>query len=252
MDILIASDLHLEFSDIVLDAAGAGVVVLAGDIHLGAAGVEWAKARFAQPVIYVAGNHEYYKGEIGAVDHAIRTAAAGSNVHVLDQGAVTIEGVRFLGAVLWTDFDVFGPAVGAQAVAECLAAMPDFSIVRHGAATLTPQDTIDFHADDRAWLEASLATPHDGPTVVVTHHAPHKGSIAPQFADDPVTAAFISDLEPLILEAAPALWIHGHTHTGFDYRVGATRIVCNPRGYARTPNAHKENTDFGAGFRVTV
>jgi len=250
--ILVASDLHLEFSDIALDARGADVVVLAGDIHEGAAGIEWAKARFSQPVVYVAGNHEFYNGEIGAVRAAMKAAAAGSNVHVLDDEAVSLDGVRFLGAVLWTDFELYGEAVKAEAFAQCLALMPDFKIVRNGEATFRPDDTIALHRKSRAWLDARLAETHDGPTVVVTHHAPHRGSLAARFAEDPVSAAFVSDLEPLILERRPALWIHGHTHTPFDYRVGGTRVVCNPRGYARKPDAHRENPGFSNGFVAEV
>jgi predicted phosphodiesterase len=250
--ILIASDLHLEFSDIALDAASADVVVLAGDIHVGSAGVEWAKTRFTQPLIYVAGNHEFYDGEIGAVTAAMKAAAAGSNVTVLDDEAVTIAGTRVLGAVLWTDFALFGEALKATAFAECLKFMPDFEIISCGLKTLTPEDTIAMHRRSRAWLGERLGEAYGGPTVVVTHHAPHRGSLAERYAEDPVSAAFISDLEAMILEAQPALWVHGHTHTSFDYTVGATRVVCNPRGYARKPNAHRENPEFSAGFVVEV
>ncbi|HUT49257.1 MAG TPA: metallophosphoesterase [Alphaproteobacteria bacterium] len=250
--ILIASDLHLEFSDITLDASTADIVVLAGDIHEGAAGIEWAKSRFAQPVIYVAGNHEFYNGEIGAVTAAMKAAAVGSNVHVLDDEAVTISGVRILGAVLWTDFALYGEQVKSEAFGQCLKFMPDFKIVSYGSEILAPEDTIAMHARSRDWLAGNLALSHDGPTVVVTHHAPHRGSLAARFAEDPVSAAFVSDLEAMILEAGPALWIHGHTHTSFDYQVGPTRVVCNPRGYTRKPNAHRENPGFARDFSIEV
>jgi len=250
--ILIASDLHLEFSDIALDASAADIVVLAGDIHEGAAGIEWAKARFAQPVIYVAGNHEFYNGEIGAVTAAMKAAAAGSNVQVLDDEAVEIAGIRFLGSVLWTDFDLNGETAKATAFERCKKLMPDFKIVSYGTEIFTPEDTIMIHGQSRGWLGDQLAEAHDGPTVVVTHHAPHRGSLAPQYVDDPVSAAFVSDLEAMILEAGPALWIHGHTHTSFDYKVGPTRVVCNPRGYTKKPNAHRENADFARDFSVEV
>jgi len=250
--ILIASDLHLEFSDITLDSGPADIVVLAGDIHEGAAGIEWARTRFAQPVIYVAGNHEFYNGEIGAVTAAMKAAAAGSNVHVLDDEAVTIAGVRFLGAVLWTDFALYGEQVKADAFGQCLKLMPDFKIVSYRNEILSPDDTIAMHTQSRTWLAEHLAEAHDGPTVVVTHHAPHRGSLAERFAEDPVSAAFVSDMEAMILEVGPALWIHGHTHTSFDYTVGPTRVVCNPRGYTRKPDAHRENPKFTSDFSVEV
>ncbi len=75
--------------------------------------------------------------------------------------------------------------------------------------------------------------PHDGPTVVITHFAPSRKSISPKFEGSPVNACFVSDLEPQILRWQPELWVHGHTHGSFDYKVGKTRVVCNARGYAK-------------------
>jgi predicted phosphodiesterase len=257
MRIAVASDLHLEFSDIELAGDGADVVVLAGDIHVRAEGVRWAAGRFDVPVIYVAGNHEFYDGDIVATTAAMRDAARGTNVHLLDDEAVTIGGVRFLGAVLWTDFDLFGDAgVKADAIARCLDLMPDFKIITNGPGVLTPEDTVAIHAKSRAWLAAALADGvGSGPTVVVTHHAPHRGSLAPRYAEDPVSAAFVSDLAPLMdggAGAPPALWVHGHTHTSFDYTVGTTRVVCNPRGYSRRPGGHRENPAFRPDFVVEI
>jgi len=250
--ILIASDRHLEDSDIALDASAADIVVLAGDIHNGASGVEWAKSRFVQPVVYVAGNHEFYDGEINTVTDALKGAAEGSNVTVLNDEAVTIAGLRFLGAVLWTDFMLYGEAGKSVAFEQCVKFMPDFKIITEGSEILEPNDTIARHGRSRDWLNDALSETHDEPTVVVTHHAPHRGSLAQRYANDPVSAAFVSDLEPMIREGQPVLWVHGHTHTSFDYRVGETQVVCNPRGYAGKPNAHPENADFSTKFVVDV
>ena len=108
---------------------------------------------------------------------------------------------------------------------------------------IIPATTLARHRRSVAWLDRALAEPFDGPTVVVTHHAPHLGSVAPRFKD-PITSAFVTDLEWLILKHQPALWVHGHMHTGFDYKVGATRVLANPRGY-RT-----ENRAFEPAFLV--
>ncbi len=88
---------------------------------------------------------------------------------------------------------------------------------------------------DRAsvWLEQQFAVPHDGPTVVITHLAPARGSIAAKFAGSPLNACFVSDLEPQIRRWQPALWLHGHVHDSFDDRIGSTRVVTNPRGHSR-------------------
>ena len=92
--------------------------------------------------------------------------------------------------------------------------------------------------------------PHDGPTVVVTHFAPARGSIAARFAGSPVNACFVSDLEARIRAWQPQLWLHGHTHDSFDYRIGETRVVANPRGYA--PNGVIENAAFDPGLVLEI
>ena len=100
------------------------------------------------------------------------------------------------------------------------------------------------HREHRAWLAQALGRPFAETTVVITHFAPHPGSIAPAYADDPSNPGFVVNLESMM--GRSALWIHGHTHTFFDYLAPGTRIVCNPRGYPKVP------TGFVADFAVTV
>lgn len=97
----------------------------------------------------------------------------------------------------------------------------------------TPEQALALHRESRAWLEERLSEPFDGKTVVVTHHAPHPGSISPKYLGDALTPAFVSDLTDLIGRHQPDMWIHGHVHHSCDYVVPETktRIVCNPRGY---------------------
>src|SRR6266850_2298859 len=104
--IRIYSDLHLEFAPFVPPANDAGVIVLAGDIGNGAAGIEWAREAFSGPVIYLAGNHEYYEGEFEAVQQAMGTAAREFAVMLLDCSEAVVDGVRFLGCTLWTDYSL--------------------------------------------------------------------------------------------------------------------------------------------------
>ncbi|MCU0804511.1 MAG: metallophosphoesterase family protein [Burkholderiales bacterium] len=244
MRIRVLSDLHLEDSPWEAPAAEADVVVLAGDIANGAAGVEWAKRSFDVPVLFVAGNHEPFDSAFHETAAAIREAAAGSNVTVLDRDERVIAGVRFLGATLWSDFELDGPAARERALAELPRIAPDFRVVRFGDGLFTAQDWIALHRADRAWLEARLAAPFAGPTVVVTHFLPHPQSIAPRFAGHPFNPGFATDLSHLMGRAA--LWMHGHTHTALDYVVGGTRIVCNPRGYPH------ERTGFRPDLVVEV
>ncbi|MEQ8230336.1 MAG: metallophosphoesterase [Gammaproteobacteria bacterium] len=226
MKIQYFSDIHLEFGAAPPVAGEADVIIAAGDIDVGAAGVGWLQ-QSGLPTIYVCGNHEYYGGEIGAVQDTIRDAAAGTNVHFLECATAVIGGARFLGATLWTDF------AGADAtLMQALAArMNDYVQVRCGLRLLTPQDVLGFHRRSRAWLAAELAREHPGPTVVVTHHAPLPASWH-EAPDAPLRAAYCSDLATLVDGHRIDAWIHGHVHATRDYRHGATRIACNPRGYS--------------------
>lgn len=230
MRLRVLSDLHLEAAPFAPPPAACDVVVLAGDIHPAADGVRWARQAFpSTPVVYVAGNHEFWDRELASAMDELRAAAEDSNVHVLEREALDLGPLRILGTTLWTDFELFGD--GRRDERECRG-MPDFRRIRYraGGRRLRPRDTTRLHAEARAWLVAELARPGP-PAVVVTHHAPHRRSIDPRFAQRRSCAAFTSHLEDLILEGAPRLWIHGHLHWRFDYTVGATRVLCNPRGY---------------------
>ena len=188
-------------------------------------------------MLYVLGNHEFYGGSIEGTADELRRLCAGSHVHVLDDDEVVIGGVRFLGSTLWTDFMLFGDgdARGA-AMAAARQFMRDFSRIRTRdtpSEIFTPTDAASLFARHADWLDRRLDTPHAEPTVVITHHAPSPQSIHPTYADSLLNACFVSDAEHLLGAARAQLWIHGHTHNSFDYAVHGTRVVCNPRGYAK-------------------
>lgn len=106
------------------------------------------------------------------------------------------------------------------------------------------------HWIERDWLRRTLEEPFAGPTVVVTHHAPAAGSVAPQYAADWVTPAFASDL-PAEFFDVPMLWIHGHTHSAFDYEHARCRVASNPRGYPSKTGSF-ENPQFDPGFVIDL
>jgi Icc-related predicted phosphoesterase len=221
---LVLSDLHFEFhrdggQSFVesLPEAGVDVVLLAGDIAVGAA-IPAALALFCErypEVVYVHGNHEFYNGnrpDVMRVTEAARRAH--SNLHFLDCTSVTLGEIRFLGAPLW-----FRP--GPQ---HLKSAMSDFSVIT---------DFESWVYEENARAVAHLDQNLDSGDVVVTHHLPSERSVAPEFAGSPLNAFFVCDIEALIRSRQPRAWIHGHTHASLDYHIGDTRVVCNPFGYAR-------------------
>jgi predicted phosphodiesterase len=252
MRLNVLSDLHLGFSGFERPRNDADAVVLAGDIARPREAAAWALG-FDKPVFYVLGNHEFYGGSLQGTADELKRLVAGSHVQVLDDTEVVCGGVRFLGSTLWTDFRLCGDgAARAAAMAEAQLLMRDFSRIRNdaGDAPFTPDDAAARFARHAAWLQRRLEVPHAGPTVVITHHAPSRGSIHPRFAGSPLNASFVSDAEYLLGGERVQCWIHGHTHDSFDYVAQGTRVVCNPRGYAKHGVA--ENARFAAGFIVDV
>jgi Icc-related predicted phosphoesterase len=224
MKLHILNDLHIEFEDFDPPATDADVVILAADIGVGLEGLRWAEERFpGQPVIYVPGNHEFYHHDLTLVDEL--KAQAPDHIHVLSDDQVIIDGVRFLGSILWTDFTLFGEADRFFAMQQARQQMTDFSIIQNGGQRFTPEDAIQLHTASRDWLAAKLAEPFDGRTVVVTHHAPSSQSVHPRYASDLLTSAFASSLEMLMDGDRVALWVHGHMHDAFDYEIYGTRVV---------------------------
>lgn len=269
MRIWILSDLHIPESDAIKLVKPdrypqADVCVLAGDVtdsmHLA---VNWVGKviRPRMPVVWVPGNHEFYDTSIEGGRKNARLIANAQGVTFLDNSAAVIGGVRFLGGTLWTDYAIDAPASGAERGTAIKSAMwaakqgladyvniylqspkGDGVIPRH----IRPADLAQLHQETRVFIDGTLALPHDGKTVVVSHHAPHRKSIHPKFEGDATNGAFVSDLSHVIERWQPDLWVHGHVHQPFDYQVGKTRIICNPRGYA----IENEAFEFGKVIEI--
>ena len=231
MKIQLYSDLHIEFEAFESSYDEADVVVFAGDIEIGVKGIRWIESLgINKPIIYVLGNHEYYKNTYPKLVSKARDEIVGNNVHLLENESVNIDGVNFHGCTLWTDFELFGdPRIAGY---ECQQVMTDFKKIRKlpGYSKLRALDVSIIHAKSRKWLAESLER-SDGPNVVITHHAPSLNSAPEKFKDDIITSAYASDMEEFIEEFQPDIWLHGHMHNSSDYFIGSCRVVCNPRGY---------------------
>ncbi|MEH6498996.1 MAG: metallophosphoesterase [Pseudoalteromonas distincta] len=245
MRIHVLSDLHNEFDPFIPEVTDVDVVILAGDIDVKARGVAWAKSAFPGRVLYICGNHEFYSGHLKRTLEKMREEAD-ERVQILDRDEVIVGGVRFLGATMWTDFT----ATGSQSMASQSAqgGMNDFRQIRtDNFRRIKPFDLIEQSEKTRQWLSTRLECPHEGPTVVVTHHAPSLRSLQDNpHAGGHMDAAYANSWEGLMGTDRVALWVHGHSHTAVDYEVAGTRVVCNPRGYPG------EETGFNAHLVLTL
>lgn len=219
------SDLHLEFGDAEVNPSGE-ILVLAGDITVKAKQkhIDWINSLDFGHILYVFGNHEFYRGSIEKV-YAKTRATAAANVHVLENETIEIEGQRFHGATLWTDFDKQNPISMMNAE----GGMNDYRLIRFNDYTyrFTPEAALLKHLESVKYLKDNVK---EG-DVVITHMAPSFRSINPAFYTSKFNGCYASELSDFISHARPALWFHGHIHYPQDYRLGPTRVLANPRGY---------------------
>ncbi len=247
MKLHVLSDIHVEFESFDAPATDADVVILAGDIDVGRNGLDWALQQFPEkPVIYVLGNHEYYGKAIPRYTEKLREFASGTNVHILEQEALTLDGVTFLGCTLWTDFELFGdPRIAGY---EATQKRTDYKRIRVSPkySRLRSIDTAAIHHRSRRWLDSQLQESSND-VVVVTHHAPSRKSLPNSRHDDLMNAADVSDLDEFVSRSNAKFWIHGHLHAPSDYTLGTTRVLCNPKGY---PDEY--NDQFVPDFVVEI
>jgi Icc-related predicted phosphoesterase len=219
-------------------------------------------------VLYVAGNHEHYHGDYAETFTILRNYLGHiENLHILDKEHVTIDDVTFIGGTLWTDMNAQDPVT----LSHIAGVMNDFRIIENSSemvsyrtlanaydadgnlklddngqviqkaefhkrpARFTPQDTVRDHKKMLEYIQVTTAMLGQNPNkyVVVGHHAPSKASTHPRYKEEVImNGAYSSRLDQFILDNPQIkLWTHGHTHEDFDYMIGSTRVVCNPRGY---------------------
>lgn len=244
----ILSDLHVDAADWTPPPGPrVDLAIVAGDVADGLTrrSIPWVAEHImprARHVIYVPGNHDFYRCRIPDELAQARDDAIAANITLLDCGQVRHVGdLRVCGATLWTDYLVGEPrhqrSWAMEACGDRRSGMRDHKRIqtrdRRGTpAPFRPSTAAVLHMEHRGRIERVLAEPHDGPTIVVTHHAPHARSLPWGEPDEATDAAYASDLSA-ILEGptAPAVWIHGHVHCSRDYVVGGTRVLANPRGH---------------------
>ena len=269
MKITVASDLHLEFGDIDLENnEDATVLILSGDICVAAdldmrdrrqTEMGFARRRSEQfheffercaakfpHVIYVMGNHEYYHSDFAtALNEMRRKLAHLTNLYILEREVKVIDDVTFIGGTLWTDMN----NLDSLTLYHMRTMMNDFRVITNSTTPVNfrtqegefktrvgkfmPEDAVTEHVKMKQYIQSVVDGNHDTKYVVVGHHAPSRRSTHAKYAHDTImNGGYSSDLDEFIEDHPQIkLWTHGHTHHPFDYVVGGTRVVCNPRGY---------------------
>jgi Calcineurin-like phosphoesterase len=271
VNIQLLSDLHLESNPHfrATPLPGAELLVLAGDIGsyqngslLSSLGIDdFGLARFSPlpvalggaawptPVLFVPGNHEYDGLDFAEADLRLRETCRRLGLIWLERETVVLQGVRFVGCTLWTDFDALTAnqadanplkagditlAVVLKAREKAFRAANFYLKKNHAlrqGQSMLAEEVREEGLKSQAWLRQALAVPFDGPTVAVTHFAPSLLSADPRYGVTPGTAGFCNSLDELLPLAT--LWLHGHLHCPNDYVKHGCRVVANPLGYAR-------------------
>lgn len=263
MRIKLVSDLHLEFSDVEIpNNENCDLLILSGDIliaqdlhdHPRQSWIEskeylWKNGNMRPAmadrfrdfldrcsknfphVIYVAGNHEFYHGKwLATIDYLREETSYWSNIYFLEKDVKVIEDMPFLGCTLWTDLNKGNPIT----MHDVSMMLNDHRLIRHdglGYTKLRAVHTMERHYEHVKWLKETV--PQFEKCVVVGHMGPTLLSIQPQYKNDiHINGAYCSDLSEFILDHPQIkLWTQGHTHHAFEYKVGETTVICNPRGY---------------------
>lgn len=254
----IVSDLHLD--GCMMSArpdVGADVALVAGDSVNGnniERLPEILEHLFPEPkILVIMGNHEGYRQfDFDQMCSKFAASCAGTRVVPLQRDSLELPGgIVVIGATLWTDFELFGKHRIDDSMAAAASCMMDYRVLGKNGVPIRPDDSLAWHVADRAWIAEQALIHHDKRLVCMTHHGPRRESLAKKYAMDASSAGFISHLPDSVF-APFELWIHGHTHTSFDYKVGGCRVLCNPRGYTSMPDVALENPRFDPDLVVEI
>lgn len=243
MKVHILSDLHTEGFHFKDPEPERDLVILAGDIGTGFSAYNTVND-FAKKcrTVFVPGNHEYYEGTPMKWLEEDFEAKFGDTF--LQMKVVEHMGYRIAGCTLWTDMNNSNRGMLDLAARW----MNDYRYIYfNDMRLLEPEDTVTLHKQMVNWLE--MIAPVD---IVVTHHAPSLKSVHAKYKSSPLNPAFYSELDWLVEKTGAKLWVHGHTHTSFDYMVGDCRVVANPRGYVNRLTLEPENREFDSELVIEV
>jgi hypothetical protein len=207
-------------------------------------------------VIYVMGNHEHYHGDFAKTHAHLRDVLSYlKNVHVLEKEILTVDDVTFIGGTLWTDMNNNdqltlyhmrsmmndfrcvdnSDRMTSYKVYEQIDGVDDreHPIFKQRVSKFSPDDALEDHVKMKGYIQQIIEGKLNQKFVVAGHHSPSKQSTHAMYKNDTImNGGYSSDMDEFIKHHPQIrLWTHGHTHHNFDYVIGKTRIVCNPRGY---------------------
>jgi Icc-related predicted phosphoesterase len=254
------SDLHLghEFyfkKSLTHPEAVASICVIAGDIWEGAKEFKfpikkpWMHklADNFEHVLFVLGNHDYYNHDIQNIEEVYRNFANKvDNIHFLQKDIVEIDGIKFVGCTLWTDFLVEDNYFNKELKLNDFYCLNDANCIFNSNNLVKPENILNIHNDHKHFLNDNV----DSNTVVITHHVPSYRAMHEKWKTSTISHLFYSNLEALILDKTPRAWIAGHTHDSFDLTIGNTRLVGNPRGYSSGYGVENSNFDWQKTIEV--
>ena len=254
MKVTLASDVHFEFHKnepnwLPKIAKNCDLIILAGDIEVGVAAIDSvlriADAHPQSQLIFVAGNHEFYRQNIEKqLEHYRQAFSKNTRVHFLENNHIEINGYHILGCTLWTGFNILGDDKISKAMDESRLAIADFSLIRCGKNNreFAPQDAAARHEESCRWLISELEQLESQKTIIVTHFPPCAKARNTFFKQSLLTPYFLADCQQIIFDYQPLIWCYGHNHLSDDFVTGKTRVVSNQLGYPNEPFDCNYNT----------
>jgi predicted phosphohydrolase len=251
--IKVESDIHIDFEGHFPKLDDVDLYILPGDVGEDVRGLRFCKELLIKypnlNIIHVPGNHEYYRGNkytLEKIDAILSEESFNTlRYHYLQNSSVVLQGIKFIGATLWTDFNNMDPVdmVTAQTI------MGDFKAIRTkegGYSRLLPNKVVRLHKRSREYIFNELERSEE-PCIVVTHHKPYRSEyndLAPAYEVD-MDESFDN------CNNLPKYWFYGHTHKSEVYLCDRFReevtFISNCKGYP-----FEKSTGFDSDFILDI
>lgn len=247
MLVRLLSDLHHEHRGFVYENKGEDIIILGGDIHGGCRHHQLLDTMPDNiPILFVAGNHEYYNDSFEAVNTYLKEIESFKpNFLFLNNSSFEYKGISFFGGTMWTDFKLYGLTSSKNTIYNCEMSINDFRLIQYKEVRFNTTDCINeyekFNKAFDDWINSSTSDTN----ICISHFLPSTRSVAPEYGTSQINAYFSSNQDDRIEKVD--YWFHGHTHKACDYMIGDSRVVCNPRGYPG-----ESNTGFNPDLIIEI